>query len=167
DGWPPLGAWIGLGMGLGAAVLTTLVLAVRRALEGHSGIDFADLATAGAVGLAVGLVPLIAQALAMRSFSRSFAERIVLETGAAESRASPRGMDRFDRFTERAQRVLTLAQDEAQRFNHNYIGTEHLLLGLIRETDGTAARALQNLGVELDKVRDEVMRLLAAGPAET
>ena len=58
--------------------------------------------------------------------------------------------DRFDKFTERARRVLTLAQEEAQRFNHNYIGTEHLLLGLVREGDGVAAKVLANLGVELD-----------------
>ena len=57
--------------------------------------------------------------------------------------------DRFDKFTERARRVLTLAQEEAQRFNHNYIGTEHLLLGLVREGDGIAAKVLNNLGVEL------------------
>ena len=49
-------------------------------------------------------------------------------------------MDRFDKFTDRARKVLTLAQDEAQRFNHNYIGTEHLLLGLVREGEGVAAR---------------------------
>ena len=61
--------------------------------------------------------------------------------------------DRFDKFTERARKVLTLAQEEAQRFNHNYIGTEHLLLGLVREGDGVAARVLTNLGVELPKVR--------------
>ena len=48
--------------------------------------------------------------------------------------------DKFDKFTERARKVLTLAQEEAQRFNHNYIGTEHLLLGLVREGDGVAAR---------------------------
>ena len=53
-------------------------------------------------------------------------------------------MDRFDKFTERARKVLTLAQDEAQRFNHNYIGTEHLLLGLVREGEGVAARVLEN-----------------------
>ena len=57
--------------------------------------------------------------------------------------------DRFDKFTERARRVLTLAQEEAQRFNHNYIGTEHLLLGLVREGDGVAAKVLANLGVEV------------------
>ena len=54
--------------------------------------------------------------------------------------------DRFDKFTERARRVLTLAQEEAQRFNHNYIGTEHLLLGLVREGDGVAAKVLSNHG---------------------
>ena len=55
-------------------------------------------------------------------------------------------MDRFDKFTDRARKVLTLAQDEAQRFNHNYIGTEHLLLGLVREGEGVAARVLAALG---------------------
>ena len=60
---------------------------------------------------------------------------------------------RFEKFSERARRVLSLAQEEAQRFNHNYIGTEHILLGLVRETEGVAARVLHNLGVELTKVR--------------
>src|SRR5688500_16378594 len=64
--------------------------------------------------------------------------------------------DRFDKFTERARRVLTLAQEEAHRFNHNYIGTEHILLGLVREGDGVAAKVLANLGVELSKVRSAV-----------
>src|SRR3990170_1706745 len=69
--------------------------------------------------------------------------------------------DRFDKFTERARRVLTLAQEEALRFNHNYIGTEHLLLGLVREGEGVAAKVLANLGVSLDKVRAEVTRILS------
>jgi ATP-dependent Clp protease ATP-binding subunit ClpC len=64
--------------------------------------------------------------------------------------------DRFEKFTERARKVLTLAQEEAQRFGHNYIGTEHLLLGLIREEDGVAACVLNKLGVELQKVRSAV-----------
>jgi ATP-dependent Clp protease ATP-binding subunit ClpA len=71
--------------------------------------------------------------------------------------------DRFDKFTERARRVLTLAQEEAQRFNHNYIGTEHLLLGLIREGDGIAAKVLANLGVELNKVRTAVEFIIGQG----
>jgi ATP-dependent Clp protease ATP-binding subunit ClpC len=64
--------------------------------------------------------------------------------------------DRFDKFTERARKVLSLAQEEAQRFQHNYIGTEHLLLGLVREGEGIAAKVFSNLGVELYKVREQV-----------
>src|SRR5205085_11533090 len=71
--------------------------------------------------------------------------------------------DRFDKFTERARKVLTLAQEEATRFNHNYIGTEHLLLGLIREGEGVAAKVLRNLGVELDKVRSQVEFIIGRG----
>ena len=71
--------------------------------------------------------------------------------------------DRFDKFTERARRVLSLAQEEAQRFQHNYIGTEHLLLGLVREGDGVAAKVLNNLGVELSKVRRAVEFIIGRG----
>src|SRR5438093_423252 len=71
--------------------------------------------------------------------------------------------DRFDKFTERARRVLTLAQEEAQRFNHNYIGTEHLLLGLVREGEGVAARVLENMNVELSKVRTAVEFIIGRG----
>ena len=70
---------------------------------------------------------------------------------------------RFEKFSERARRVLSLAQEEAQRFNHNYIGTEHILLGLVRETDGIAARVLSNLGVELHKVRSAVEFIIGRG----
>src|SRR5262252_8949824 len=71
--------------------------------------------------------------------------------------------DRFDKFTERARKVLQLAQEEAQRFNHNYIGTEHLLLGLVREGEGVAAKVLANLGVELNKVRSAVKFIIGRG----
>jgi ATP-dependent Clp protease ATP-binding subunit ClpC len=71
--------------------------------------------------------------------------------------------DKFEKFTERARKVLSLAQDEAQRFNHNYIGTEHLLLGLVREGDGVAAKVLANLGVELNKVRSAVEFIIGRG----
>jgi ATP-dependent Clp protease ATP-binding subunit ClpC len=71
--------------------------------------------------------------------------------------------DRFDKFTERARKVLQLAQEEAQRFNHNYIGTEHLLLGLVREGEGVAAKVLANLGVELNKVRSAVEFIIGRG----
>jgi len=70
---------------------------------------------------------------------------------------------RFEKFTERARKVLTLAQEEAQRFNHNYIGTEHILLGLVREGDGVAAKVLANLSVELDKVRSAVEFIIGRG----
>ena len=70
---------------------------------------------------------------------------------------------RFEKFSERARRVLSLAQEEAQRFNHNYIGTEHVLLGLVRETEGVAARVLSNLGVDLNKVRSAVEFIIGRG----
>jgi ATP-dependent Clp protease ATP-binding subunit ClpC len=113
-------AWAGISyagvLGMVAAVVTTVVLAARRALEGA-----ADIATAAIVG------------------------------------------DRFERFTNGARRVLTLAQHEAQRLNHNHIGTEHLLLGLLGEEEGTAAHALRNLGVDLEKVRTPVESILGRG----
>src|SRR3954451_24825156 len=71
--------------------------------------------------------------------------------------------DRFDKFTERARKVLSLAQEEAQRFQHNYIGTEHLLLGLVREGEGVAAKVLNNLGVELIRVRSAVEFIIGRG----
>jgi len=70
---------------------------------------------------------------------------------------------RFEKFSERARRVLSLAQDEAQRFNHNYIGTEHILLGLVRETEGVAARVLSSLSVDLSKVRSAVEFIIGRG----
>ena len=71
--------------------------------------------------------------------------------------------DKFDRFTKRARRVLTLAQEEAQRLNHNYIGTEHLLLGLIREENGVAVRVLRDMKVDLRKIRERIERAVGRG----
>ena len=70
---------------------------------------------------------------------------------------------RFEKFSERARRVLSLSQEEAQRFNHNYIGTEHVLLGLARETEGVAAKVLANHNVELSKIRSAVEFIIARG----
>ncbi|AGG07165.1 ATP-dependent Clp protease ATP-binding subunit [Dehalococcoides mccartyi] len=70
---------------------------------------------------------------------------------------------RFDKFSERARRVLTYAQEEAQSLNHNYIGTEHILLGLVREEEGVAARVLVNMDVNLAKVRSAVEFILGRG----
>jgi ATP-dependent Clp protease ATP-binding subunit ClpC len=72
-------------------------------------------------------------------------------------------IDRFNKFTNRARKVLSLAQEEAQRLKHNYIGTEHLLLGLMSEGDGVAAKVLSDLGVDLDKARSSVESILGRG----
>ncbi|MCH9036252.1 MAG: ATP-dependent Clp protease ATP-binding subunit [Chloroflexi bacterium] len=74
---------------------------------------------------------------------------------------------RFEKFSERARRVLSLAQEEAQNFNHNYIGTEHILLGLVREQDCVAAKVLVNLGVQLNKVRSAVEFIIGRGEKST
>ena len=67
----------------------------------------------------------------------------------------------FERFTDRARRVVVLAQEEARLLNHNYIGTEHILLGLIREGEGVAAQVLVKLGADLSRVRQQVIQLLS------
>ncbi|MBN2490494.1 MAG: ATP-dependent Clp protease ATP-binding subunit [Planctomycetes bacterium] len=70
----------------------------------------------------------------------------------------------FDRFTDRARKVMGLARQEAQRFNHDYIGTEHILLGLIQEGSGVAANVLKNMDVELKKIRGEIEKMVKTGP---
>ncbi len=72
-----------------------------------------------------------------------------------------------EKFSERARRVLSRAQADARRFNHNYIGTEHILLGLVRETEGVAARVLVNLNLELVKVRSAVEFIIGRGERAT
>jgi len=69
----------------------------------------------------------------------------------------------LERFTDRARRAVVLAQEEARMLNHNYIGTEHILLGLIRECDGVAARALESLGISLEAVRQQVEEIIGHG----
>ncbi len=69
----------------------------------------------------------------------------------------------FERFTDRARRVIVLAQDEAKLLNHNYIGTEHILLGLIHEGEGVAAKALESLGISLEAVREQVEEIIGQG----
>ncbi len=71
----------------------------------------------------------------------------------------------FNRFTERTRKVIILAKEEARRFNHDYIGTEHILLGLIREGEGVAATVLQKMGVSLENIRLEIEKLVQPGPA--
>src|ERR687895_2448001 len=75
------------------------------------------------------------------------------------------GVDRmYERFTDRARKVMQLANQEAQRFNHEYVGTEHVLLGLVKEGSGVAANVLKNLDVDLRKIRVEVEKLVQTGP---
>jgi hypothetical protein len=85
---------------------------------------------------------------------------------ARRLRRTRRGEERgamFERFTNRARRVVVLAQEEARLLNHNYIGTEHLLLGLVHEGEGVAARALESLDVSLEAVRGEVEEIIGKG----
>ena len=70
----------------------------------------------------------------------------------------------FDKFTDRARKVMALAREEARRYNHEYIGTEHILLGLVKEGSGVAANVLQNLDIELKKIRIEVEKIVQTGP---
>src|SRR5690606_3143622 len=75
-------------------------------------------------------------------------------------------MAMFGRFTERAQKAILLAQEEAKRLKHNYVGTEHILLGLLAESEGIAARALNQAGVTLENARNEVIRVVGEGNFE-
>src|SRR5271154_1363104 len=70
----------------------------------------------------------------------------------------------YERFTDRARKVMQLANQEAQRFNHEYIGTEHILLGLVKEGSGVAANVLKNLDIDLRKIRLEVEKIVQTGP---
>jgi hypothetical protein len=173
----------GLTLGLVAGIVTLIVLAARRALEGRTGVEFADLGTAAIVAIALGLVPVIGAVVASRRMRRQVGSWAFDPTGARmahlvgearqrewtepQERVASAGPARFDLFTDRARKVLTLAQDEAQRFNHNYIGTEHLLLGLIREGQGLAARVLVGMGIELAQIRTAVEFIIGRGDQPT
>jgi ATP-dependent Clp protease ATP-binding subunit ClpA len=87
----------------------------------------------------------------------------MLWTGGQVLLSSARRQTMFQRFTDRARQVVVLAQEEARRLDHNYIGTEHILLGLISEGGGVAARALESLGIGLDAVRQQVEEIIGQG----
>ncbi len=74
-------------------------------------------------------------------------------------------MAMFERFTERARKVILLAKEEARKYNHDYVGTEHILLGLLKEGKGVAAAVLNNLGLGLDKITLEIEKLVQSGPS--
>jgi hypothetical protein len=87
----------------------------------------------------------------------------MLWTGGQVLLSSARRQTMFQRFTDRARQVVVLAQEEARRLDHNYVGTEHILLGLISEGGGVAARALESLGIGLDAVRQQVEEIIGQG----
>jgi hypothetical protein len=163
--------------GLVAGIVALVVVAVAAAGQGRSGVTFVELLTAVAVGIGVGavsfLTPKVIGWQVRRQFDRhggeSSATHVVASSGswgaasADMAPAGPRQHDRFDRFSDEARRVLMLAQDEAQRFSHTFIGTEHLLLGLIRERDSVAAAALAAMAVDLAAVRSAVEFIIGRG----
>src|SRR5215210_7659636 len=79
----------------------------------------------------------------------------ITREGQCRTSRSKENEQMFERFTDRARRVVVLAQEEARMLNHNYIGTEHILLGLIHEGEGVAAKALESLGISLEGVRQQ------------
>jgi ATP-dependent Clp protease ATP-binding subunit ClpA len=95
--------------------------------------------------------------------ARAGSLRLVLWSGGRVLLGGARRRAMFERFTDRARQVVVLAQDEARRLDHNYIGTEHILLGLIHEGQGVAARALESLGVNLAAVRQQVEEIIGRG----
>ena len=91
---------------------------------------------------------------------------IVFSVGRSEETdARKAALSMFERFTDRARRVVVLAQDEARTLSHDYIGTQHILLGLIREDGGVAARALESLGIAEEAARRQVQEITGRGPA--
>jgi ATP-dependent Clp protease ATP-binding subunit ClpC len=91
------------------------------------------------------------------------ARKPILGIGCSEDEGEGRQQSVFQRFTDRARRVVVLAQEEARMLNHDYIGTEHILLGLIREGHGVAAKALESLGISPDAVRQQVEEIIGRG----
>jgi ATP-dependent Clp protease ATP-binding subunit ClpA len=97
---------------------------------------------------------------AVTSYVARTAARVV---GGPQRHRAGRGGEMFERFTDRARRVVVLAQEEARMLNHNHIGTEHILLGLIHEGEGVAAKALESLGISLEAVRQQVEEIIGQG----
>src|SRR6516162_6843389 len=95
--------------------------------------------------------------------ARAGSVRPVLWAGGQALLSSARRRTMFERYTDRARRVVVLAQEEARMLDHNYIGTEHLRLGLIHEGEGVAAKALESLGISLDAVRQQVEEIIGQG----
>jgi hypothetical protein len=135
-----------------------LILFARLLLVGEPGLALADIEVALGAATTVMAAMAVGNWWLMRRVARG---RRARWEGRSESLGSAdRSADRFD---DGARRALTLAQDEAQRLGHHYIGTEHLLLGLVRENQSAAARALGNMNVELETVRTVVESIIGRG----
>jgi hypothetical protein len=136
-----------------------------------------DVGSVTVVALVAGLVGGVVGAALVGTIqawmARGRGTRVDRSQAVSSSQPMPRmgspsgGASPFDRFSDRGKRVLALAQDEAIRHNHNYIGTEHLLAALVHETDGIAARALTSLGIELAKVRTALEFIVGRGDQPT
>jgi ClpA/ClpB-like protein/UvrB/UvrC motif-containing protein len=96
-------------------------------------------------------------------FARAGSVWSALWAGGQVLLSSARRQAMFQRFSDRARLVVVLAQEESRKLNHNYIGTEHILLGLIREGEGVAAQALESLGIRLDPVRQQIEKIIGRG----
>jgi hypothetical protein len=160
--------------GLTAGIIALVILAFRAAVDGRPGPTFGDLWTSFAVGVAVGVVSAAMPRIVMWQVRRSMLRpgspadagqwQATFGSGRTPApRADRRSTDRFDLFSDEARKVLTLAQDEAQRHDHGYIGTEHFLLALIRDADTAAARALLSLPVDLERLRSAVEFIVGRG----
>ncbi|HTU24296.1 MAG TPA: Clp protease N-terminal domain-containing protein [Pirellulales bacterium] len=99
-----------------------------------------------------------------RGLAPAAAEDADHEIGEAARRRNREGRGMYDRFTDRTRKVMELANQEAQRFNHEHLGTEHILLGLVKEGSGVAANVLKNLDIDLRKIRLEVEKVIQSGP---
>jgi hypothetical protein len=162
------GAWALLAW-LATAVFLLLLLLGRSFLVGQPGLHAADLVVAliGATAaltipwIVTRVVSLVLMRRVQRGWRPPEPARMPRTTLSTSSQAA---MDRFDTFSDGLRHVLVSAQEEAQRLNHNYIGTEHLLLGLAREREGVAARALQKMGVDLSGARTALEFIIGRGP---
>jgi hypothetical protein len=151
--------WVALVPGGLAAAVTFVVLVARAAAEGRPATA-ADVVSAVAVGLIVGLASAVVPFLMLRRMRPPAAEG---QFHVGPARRGHAGSIRFQTFDDSAKGVLTRAQDEASRLGHTYIGTEHLLLGLLGDRRSVSTRALANLGVEITKARFAVEVIVGRG----